>query len=165
MSLKLTLAALASLLPLTACSSGPRAIRYDDVMAGKNKQTEVEIQGSVVKACSLPTSRAYFEYNSDGLDEYDKSIVTQLADCMNNGKLKGRSILVTGYTDASGDANYNKELGMTRSQAIAAQLYAEGVAPHHIYLRSRGERDAKAEYPDEMVLDRKVELRLLDDDS
>ncbi|MFO0749520.1 MAG: OmpA family protein [Myxococcota bacterium] len=165
MSLKGFIAAFAALVPLAACSSGPKAIRYDDAMAGRNKRTEVEIAGSVVKACHLATNRAYFDYASDGLDDDDKAIVGEVAACMESGALRGRSILVTGYTDLTGTKPDNAALGLSRSEAIAAELHARGVPANRIFVRSRGEKDAKYIDADDMKYDRKVILTLVERDS
>ena len=70
---------------------------------------------------------------------------------------------MTGYTDAAGTRDYNAELGLERSRAVAGELVALGIDPNRIYLRSRGERGATDD-PSGMAWDRKVELSLVERD-
>lgn len=163
MTLKLIAASLLTLVPLAACSSAPTARRYDDDMANRNKQTEIEIFGSVARACHIDPARTYFGYNQDQLDANAKQTLVEVADCMKYGPLAGRAILVTGYTDATGTRDYNAELGLERSRAVAGELVALGIDPNRIYLRSRGERGATDD-PSGMAWDRKVELSLVERD-
>lgn len=163
--LKFILVSLAALFPLTACGSSPTARRYDDVMAGSERRMEIEASGDIMKKCDLAANKAYFSYASDNLDEDDKLVVQKVAECMKDGKLIGRSILVTGYTDFTGPRAMNLDLGLERSRAVADQLVGYGIPAQRIFVRSRGERDAKYTSDNGMVYDRKIVLTLVERDT
>lgn len=166
MNLKHLIVALAGgIIPsVAACSSAPTARRYDAVMAGKSGRTAVEIHGVVASACGLDYGRAYFDYGSDGLDAHDKDVIDDIAECLRSGRLAGRSVLVTGFTDMTGTRPDNRDLGWARSEAVAEELYANGIPPNRIYVRSLGERKAKGQTPEGMAYDRRVELKLVERD-
>lgn len=162
---KLILVVLTALVPLSACGSTPTARRYDDVVAGNDRRMKVEASGDIMRACDLYANKAYFEYASDGLDPDDKIVVQKVAECMKEGKLAGRSILVTGYTDFTGPKAMNQDLGLDRSRAVAVELVNNGIPAQRIFVRSRGERDAKYKTDTGMVYDRKIVLSLVERDS
>jgi outer membrane protein OmpA-like peptidoglycan-associated protein len=156
-------ALLVALFALAGCSSAPTAQRYDYVIAGKPKKIEIEILSSVARECHLDPTYTYFAYNADGLDEHGMAVLREVAECMKTGPLVGRSVLVTGYTDITGTRAYNQELGMSRGQAVALGLVKHGVRSDRIYLRSRGEKYARADVR-LMAEDRRVELMLVERD-
>jgi outer membrane protein OmpA-like peptidoglycan-associated protein len=80
------------------------------------------------------------------------------------GKLRGQSILVTGFTDERGDTKSNMELGMIRAEKVAQEIAAHGVPTSRIYVRSRGERLASGDDVSGRAYDRRVELRLVERD-
>jgi len=153
---------LIALTPLTACGSAPQARPYDDVLANRDRTVDIEIRGDVVHACGLDTSRTYFAYSSADLTDDDKLLLGDVARCLIDGKLKGRSILVSGYTDKTGPTAENKDLGMSRSEIVAQELNTRGVPTGRIFLRSTGERLATGDTASERALDRKVELRIVE---
>jgi len=161
---KFIILSLAVLFPLSACGSAPTARRYDEVVAGKDHRIEIEASGDIMEKCNLYANKAYFEYASDNLDPDDKMVVQKVAECMKDGKLAGRSILVTGYTDFTGPRAMNEDLGMDRSRAVAAELVSNGIPPMRIFVRSRGERDARYKTDSGMVYDRRIVLSLVERD-
>jgi len=150
--------------PLVACASTPTAQRYDEVLQQRDHEMDIEIHGDSVKACELDTSRTYFSYASSELTEEDRLVLGEVAQCLNKGKLAGKSILITGYTDSVGTVESNADLGMKRSRMVAYELNTRGVPARRIFIRSRGERLAKGDNAVGMALDRKVELRLVERD-
>jgi len=91
--------ALALVAPLGACGSSNKAQRDDDVVSMRAQDYDIESEGEVVKACGLDTSRSYFAYNSSDLTDDDKVLLEDVGRCLTSGRLQGRSVLVTGYTD------------------------------------------------------------------
>lgn len=176
MSLKLitSFASLASFasIGLAACGSSgehrgaraadekPRAIRYDTELAGTPNNLTVNIHEEVARICGIPQDTAFFDYNSTKLDAQDQTVLVMVADCMNNGPLKGRSVIASGYADYRGGYVQNADLGLERSRAVATELMNRGVSPDRIFIRSYGEIGAS--YPGEMAVDRRVELRLVE---
>jgi outer membrane protein OmpA-like peptidoglycan-associated protein len=49
------------------------------------------------------------------------------------------SVCVIGQTDKLGDKNYNAQLAMQRSQAVAAELIRDGVAASKVIIAANGE--------------------------
>ncbi|MCB9731872.1 MAG: OmpA family protein [Deltaproteobacteria bacterium] len=148
-----------SMLTFGACAQETKAVRYDEAAASQPPQTEVEIGPRVAEACRLDTNKAYFGYNSAALDTNSQIFADQLAQCMKDGPLKGKKILVVGYTDPTGSENYNQELGMDRSESVANRLVACGVASDRIFVKSGGERS-----DDPQFYSRRVEIRVADED-
>ena len=150
--------------PLAACASTPTAQRYDDLMARNGRLIPIDSREDVISACGLDTSRTYFAYDSADLGADDRQVLDDVGVCLTRGKLAGRSIIVVGYTDRRGDADYNLELGMVRGESVSKELVARGVQPSRIFIRSRGEGWATGTTPDGRAYDRKVELRLIQTD-
>lgn len=173
MSLELAFASFVSIALLgSACASTPapsataatepppRALRYDTVLSGTPQNLAVKIHAEVADVCGIPAGKAFFETNSDRLDAQDQTVLVMVAECMTTGKLKGRTILATGFADYTGTYDANNDLGLKRSRAVATELIARGVSADRIFIRSYGERGAS--YPGDTSVDRKVELRLVD---
>jgi len=146
---------------LVACGSSSKAQRYDDVVSMRAQDYDIEPEGEVVRACGLDSSRSYFAYNSTELSGDDKELLEGVGRCLTSGRLQGRSVLVTGYTDDQGDSTNNYELGLARSRSVASELASRGVPQTRIFLRSRGEGRASGESEDGRALDRKVDLRVV----
>lgn len=125
---------------------------------------DVRVYDEAVDACGLDSSLSYFAYSSAELSDTDRELLGQLGHCLSQGRLKGRSILVTGFTDKLGDPENNIDLGMMRAEKVALQLAANGVSARRIYIRSRGERLATGDDVDGRAHDRRVELRRVERD-
>jgi len=70
-----------------------------------------------------------FKFNSAELSPEDKQQLDQLAS--NTGSLKRYFIAVEGYTDTTGDANYNLQLSRRRADAVVVYLSAEKKVPFY----------------------------------
>ena len=138
----------------------PRAIRYDTELAGAPNNLTVTIHEEVARVCGIPQDTTFFDYSSDKLDAQAQTVIVMVADCMNNGALKGRSVIASGYADYRGAYVANADLGLARSRAVATELVARGVSADRIFIRSYGEIGAS--YPGDMTIDRRVELRLVE---
>ena len=79
----------------------------------------------------------YFEVGRKGLTDEAKSILTAQADILKNDADRG--LLVQGYTDQQGSADYNKKLGMKRAETVKAELMNAGVTENQIKTVSLGE--------------------------
>jgi peptidoglycan-associated lipoprotein len=90
---------------------------------------------SIAKTDSIHTD-IYFEVGRKGLaDEAKKLIQEQAAFLKNDANL---GVLVQGYTDQQGSANYNMKLGMKRAETVKTELMNAGVAEHQIKTVSLG---------------------------
>jgi outer membrane protein OmpA-like peptidoglycan-associated protein len=70
-----------------------------------------------------------FKFNSAELSPEDKQQLDQLAS--NTGSLKRYFVAVEGYTDTTGDANYNLQLSRRRADAVVVYLSAEKSVPFY----------------------------------
>src|SRR5262245_22647533 len=91
---------------------------------------------SIKKSDSIHTD-IYFEVGRKGLTDEAKAILATQADLVKNDPDLG--ILVQGYTDQQGSADYNKKLGMKRAETVKAELMNAGVAENQIKIVSLGE--------------------------
>lgn len=78
----------------------------------------------------------YFEVGRKGLTDDAKAILATQAYLAKNDPDLG--ILVQGYTDQQGSADYNKKLGMKRAETVKAELMHAGVAEYQIKIVSLG---------------------------
>ena len=95
-------------------------------------------QGAAVASASAgavtaePDARVYFETGSDVLSNEAQAALAQAADA---ARADGRkSLLISGFHDASGDAAQNAELAKKRALAVRHALEANGVTPDRLVL-------------------------------
>jgi len=153
--------ALALLIPFPSCGSSVKAQRYDDMVSMYDTHREIWVESEAIAACGLEHSPSYFEYNSSEIKYEDRVFLGRVGRCFSSGRLAGRSVLVTGFTDRDGTADYNFELGMARSRAVATELVAQGMLATRVYVRSQGQARATGDTQAGRALDRKVEIHVL----
>lgn len=118
--------------------------------------TAVVIDVGLADACGIDSTQTKFDYDSAELDAASEATIAALADCFINGPLIGREMVVVGHADPRGPDDYNRELGMSRAEAVAQALTREGLANARIDIESHGEEHAQAdpsEWPDERRVD------------
>ena len=79
-----------------------------------------------------PEARVYFETGSDALSNEAQAALTLAADAARADGSK--SLLISGFHDASGDAAQNAELAKKRAIAVRHALEANGVTPDRLVL-------------------------------
>ncbi len=100
--------------------------------------TSNEVLSSQTIGCALAESRSvsfrgmkikpkidlaiHFDFNSDKLTEKGRQQSQQLANALNKGKLKNKTLLLVGHTDSVGADNYNLDLSQRRSQSVKSFL-------------------------------------------
>lgn len=82
----------------------------------------------------------YFEVGRKGLTDEAKAILATQADLAKQDPDIG--VLVQGYTDQQGSADYNRNLGMKRAETVKTELITAGVAEHQIKVVSLGKDGA-----------------------
>jgi len=82
----------------------------------------------------------FFEVARKGLTDEAKAILATQADLAKHDPDLG--ILVQGYTDQQGSADYNRKLGLKRAETVKAELIKAGVAEHQIRVVSLGKDGA-----------------------
>ena len=103
---------------------------------------------------AVPDGRIYFETGSAALPPSATDVLTLVADAARASP--GKSVLISGYHDATGDAAQNAQLAKERALAVRHALEANGVSPDRLVLDKpmaiTGGGDAREA--------RRVELRL-----
>ena len=94
-------------------------------------------------AQAVPTpapSRSYlvfFDWDKATLTDRARQIIHEAAD--NSRRVQYTSIMVNGYTDTSGTAQYNMGLSIRRARAVEGELVRDGVPENVIAIRGYGE--------------------------
>jgi outer membrane protein OmpA-like peptidoglycan-associated protein len=101
-----------------------------------------------------PEGRVYFDVGSEALPAESLEVLIKVAD---KARIEAdKTVLISGYHDASGDPAQNADLAKRRAQAVRHALEANGVAPARLVmakpLMSTGGTDPREA--------RRVELRL-----
>jgi outer membrane protein OmpA-like peptidoglycan-associated protein len=126
----------------------------------------VVIAKSIQEACGLSDEElrdAKFGLNSTKLNAGGVSLLESVATCIKDGKLQAGTIELVGFTDDRGSAEYNMKLGKQRAQAAQAVLTSRGVPSNRLKVDSRGEEEATGTDEATRALDRRVEIRLIEE--
>jgi outer membrane protein OmpA-like peptidoglycan-associated protein len=105
--------------------------------------------------CGIRTAAIYFGFDSAVLNEEGRESIAAAANHSADCRVEG--VTLTGYADASGDANYNLALSQRRSEAVRHALVASGVPADAISIEAEGESQTTGD----VANDRRVELRLM----
>jgi outer membrane protein OmpA-like peptidoglycan-associated protein len=87
----------------------------------------------------------YFAFNSATLTPDARKIVGEAAMSAKHGSAQ---LVVDGYTDLSGTAQYNMGLSMRRADAVRAALVADGISPRRISVHAFGKTHPAVPTPD-----------------
>jgi peptidoglycan-associated lipoprotein len=101
-----------------------------------------------------------FGFDMAALDPQDEAILAQIAKCVTDGPLKGRSVKLTGRADPRGETEYNMTLGARRADAAQQYLVRVGVVESRVHTTSRGEIDATGQDEAGWAHDRRVDIDL-----
>jgi len=108
-----------------------RANQAND-QAQKDDQEIAQLRGVITNLDDYKVSNqatVLFKFNSADLSKEDKDQLDQLAS--NTGSLKRYFVAVEGYTDTTGDANYNLQLSRRRADAVVLYLSTERKVPFY----------------------------------
>ncbi len=100
------------------------------------------------------TYTVYFDYNSSLLGPAGREIVRLAADSYKAGTPS--NVQVTGFTNSSGSAGYNKRLSLKRASIVASTLVEDGVPRSSLAVSGDGETSS-GENPGQ---DRRVDVIL-----
>jgi peptidoglycan-associated lipoprotein len=123
----------------------------------------VEVSQEIRDACRItetPKDAPKFDFDQAELAAEDRAIVVQVAKCMIDGALKGKSVRLTGRADPRGETEYNMALGAHRAAAVRDLMVQVGVDKSRMTLTSRGELDALGTDEEGWRLDRRVDIEL-----
>lgn len=129
----------------------PRAVMIGDV---------VGIAPATIEAARTPAVR--FELGSAELDDAGEAAIEAALARLGAGR--GRRLLVEGHACDLGGAEGNRSLSRKRADRVAEFLVAgPGLDPASIVVRARGEEDAGGVSGKDREMQRRVELRWLDE--
>lgn len=121
--------------------------------------TVVDIDTQLAVMCGVPESQVFFKFDSARLLPGAKERLQQIATCATTGPAKGRNLVIVGRADPVGSDEYNKQLGVSRAEAVAKYLQEQGVKQARTEIASKGEAAAPPA-PWHWPLERRVTIRL-----
>lgn len=101
--------------------------------------------GTGAAAVASATYTVYFEFNQASLTGDARNIVREAATAAKHGAAR---IVVDGYTDLAGTAQYNLGLSKRRADAVRAELVADGISPRRISEHAYGKTHPAVPTPD-----------------
>ncbi len=104
------------------------------------EETETVVELPAPEPVQLPeTSAIGFKLNSAKLKESSYPALDKIVAFMNGHS--DYDIVITGYTDTTGKADYNKSLSLKRAKSVAKYLTEKGVAGQRIKTEGMGEEN------------------------
>lgn len=125
--------------------------------------SSLSVSSEIAKACGIQASSNVapsFEYDSATLGDDDRKMLGQLAKCLTEGALKGRSVQFIGRADPRGEDEYNMTLGGSRANTVRRYVKDLGVGIDRMSSTSRGEIDAIGKDEAGWAKDRRVDVEL-----
>ncbi|MEP7051798.1 MAG: OmpA family protein [Pseudomonadota bacterium] len=161
---------------ITGCASTETAVKPGtleasspdakaDISARNEGDTTIRISEDFRRECQLPNApqeAPHFEYADAALHARGANILDDVAKCLSNGPLKGRTMTIIGRTDPRGSTEYNKQLSASRADAARNYLVQRGVAQNSIRIIARGEQGAMGKNEETWAMDRRVDFELGD---
>lgn len=113
--------------------AGVLALAISSTQAAKLAAPTSATDAAVPSADAVaPQARVYFETGSDALSNEAQAALASTADAARADGSK--SLLISGFHDASGDAAQNAELAKMRALAVRHAIEANGVTPDRLVL-------------------------------
>ena len=102
-------------------------------------EAQKAMKGKLLYEVTLSNDKVNFAFNASELSPDAQMLVDELAEKVKADN-RGLWIEIEGHTDSTGEASYNKQLGMLRAVAVRDYLYqAHGIPLHRIAVYSFGE--------------------------
>ncbi len=124
----------------------------------------LRISPELVRRCALHFDNVQeaprFAFDQAVLDPADQALLAQIAKCITDGPLAGRSVRLVGRADPRGETEYNMTLGARRADNAQRFLLQNGVMPARVKTTSRGELDATGTDEGGWAQDRRVDVLL-----
>lgn len=107
------------------------------------------------------TFRVFFDTNSAKVSEDAMDVIKQAQTFI--GDKAGTSIVLTGATDTTGSAEYNKKLSDRRAQAVYDAMMQAGIPEHKVQILAEGEDNLLVETEDGVseVRNRRVDIVII----
>jgi peptidoglycan-associated lipoprotein len=127
------------------------------------KDSAVHVSADILKACGIddsPTEAPLFAFDSAALSRGDQHLLGEVARCVTQGPLAGRSLKLVGRADPRGTEEYNQRLGDSRATSVERFLMRHGMIAAKLSETSRGALDATGHDEDGWKMDRRVDVDL-----
>ncbi|MDB4941576.1 MAG: peptidoglycan-associated outer rane lipoprotein [Labilithrix sp.] len=126
----------------------------------------LSVSSEIARACGITArgeskAAASFEFDSAALAAEDRTMLGEVAKCLTDGALRGRTVALVGRTDPRGEPEYNMGLGGSRSEAVNRYMIDLGVGRERLTATSRGELDATGHDESGWAQDRRVDIELV----
>lgn len=132
--------------------------------ATPGKSPSLNVSSELMRRCNLHFDSAEeaprFGFDDSKLDPQDQAVLAQIAKCVTDGPLAGRSVRLVGRADPRGETEYNMALGARRADSAERFLIQLGVVPSRVRETSRGELDANGNDEAGWARDRRVDVVL-----
>jgi outer membrane protein OmpA-like peptidoglycan-associated protein len=128
------------------------------------QQAEIAMKGKLLYEVTLSNDKVSFAFNASELTPDAQVLVDEVAEKVKADN-RGLWIEIEGHTDNTGEAGYNKELGLKRAEAVRDYLYqAHGIPLHRISVYSFGEEQPVTENDsrDGRARNRRVVVKVLE---
>jgi outer membrane protein OmpA-like peptidoglycan-associated protein len=114
-------------------------VKYDEV-----KSTDIEVRGNNEYSIYSVDEKILFDTDKAAIGKKGKEKLKEVAQSVKKRHPKGE-IAVYGYTDATGSAEYNKDLSKERAEAVADYLKQNSeIESDNINVIAKGEQNATA---------------------
>ncbi|MDQ6434718.1 OmpA family protein [Mesorhizobium sp. LHD-90] len=100
-----------------------------------------------------------FDLDSAELTEQARQNLNEFAKALKDDRLRAATFVVEGYTDASGEEQYNDRLSERRAQSVTSFLLANGITRDKVEAMGLGEKNPRVTDPYDPV-NRRVEMRI-----
>ncbi len=127
--------------------------------------TAIHVATDIMTACGIrdmPSGKSpLFGFDSSVLSSDDQRLLGEVATCLGTGALAGRTLRLTGRADSRGSEAYNVSLGDRRANEVQRYLEQSGMVAANINETSRGALDATGSDETGWMLDRRVDVDLV----
>jgi peptidoglycan-associated lipoprotein len=148
--------------PPQTAATAPTAPVITGTTQPRKSDQDVSVSQNIRDLCKIDDSERSpkFDYDSSELSSSDRDILQQVAKCMTDGALKGKSIELVGRADPRGEQEYNMTLGSSRAVAAHKFLKGLGIADSRMGETSRGALDATGKDEEGWAKDRRVDIKV-----
>jgi outer membrane protein OmpA-like peptidoglycan-associated protein len=154
--------------PTEAPPAAPEEEEEEEPMARLDPEVTsflLEIDSEIVRRCEgLDAQRMVFHRDAERTDPEHRENLERLAQCVGTGDLAGERIAIIGFADRRGRHDFDFERGGERAQSVAEYLDREGVDRERMATMAMGEVFATPEDRETFGFERRVTIRLADED-
>jgi len=142
----------------------PQNTRHETADARDDVASTIRLSEELRRECQLPSApqeAPQFATNQTALPAEGRSILNDVATCLTDGALRGRSVLLIGRSDPRGATEQNQQIAETRADTARDYLVKRGVARDRLHTAARGEHGAQGTDEASWALDRRVDIELV----